>query len=191
MKTLILASASPRRRELLALTGSPFIVDPSEYPEDLSLQLEPPALARHLSREKAKAVAGKYRHGVIIAADTIVVAGRSVLGKPRSKSEAKEMLRALSGKAHTVITGYTVLDTGTGGYVSKAVATKVWFKRLTDEEINAYVKTGEPLDNAGAYAIQGRGSLIVKKIEGDYFNVIGLPLSALAESLKKFGIRIL
>ena len=101
------------------------------------------------------------------------------------------MLTLLHGKAHTVITGYTVLDTRTGKRISRAIETRVWLRHLTAAEINAYVRTGEPLDKAGAYAIQGRGSLLVRKIEGDYFNVIGLPLTSLAETLKLFGIRIL
>jgi septum formation protein len=101
------------------------------------------------------------------------------------------MLKALSGKTHTVITGYTILDTDSGKETTKSIESKVFFKRLTDDEINAYIKSGEPLDKAGAYGVQGLGALIVKKIEGDFFNVMGLPLSALAESLKKFGIRVL
>jgi septum formation protein len=101
------------------------------------------------------------------------------------------MLTLLSGKVHTVITGYAVLDAQTGKRLSRAVETRVWFRRLTAAEIKAYVRTGEPLDKAGAYAIQGRGSLIVRKIEGDYFNVIGLPLASLADTLKNFGITLL
>ncbi len=101
------------------------------------------------------------------------------------------MLRLLNGRSHSVVTGFTIIDTVTGKSVSKSVETKVWFKKLKKEEIASYVSTGEPLDKAGAYAIQGLGSLIVEKIDGDYFNVIGLPLSSLAEALKKFGIHIL
>lgn len=190
-KTIILASASPRRRELLALTGLKFRVDVSDYEEDLGLNLKPHSLARRLSREKARAVAHKYRNAVIIAADTFIVIGKKLLGKPHTEKEALRMLAALNGRSHAVITGYTVLDTATGKTVSGSVRTKVRFRKMTAAELRSYVKTGEPLDKAGAYAIQGLGSLLVKKIEGDYFNVIGLPLADLAETLKEFGISVL
>ncbi len=190
-RTIILASASPRRRELLAITGLKFTVDASDFAEDLGLGFAPPALARHLSREKARAVACKYRDALIIAADTFIVFRDRLLGKPHTEKEALEMLVALNGKSHTVITGYTVLDTASGRIFSHSVSTRVFFRKKTIAELSAYVKTGEPLDKAGAYAIQGLGSLLVRRIEGDYFNVIGLPLSSLAESLKKFGLDVL
>jgi septum formation protein len=120
-----------------------------------------------------------------------VVLKNRIFGKPRNRKEAKEMLKTLNGKAHTVITGYTILDADTGKKTTKSVESKVYFKRLTDGEISTYIKSGEPLDKAGAYGVQGLGALIVKRIEGDFFNVMGLPLNALAESLKKFGIRVL
>lgn len=190
-RSIILASASPRRRELLKLVGLPFAVDPSDYEEDMTLGRPPLSLARHLSYQKAKAVAPKYDDALIIAADTFIVFKGRLLGKPHTPAEARKMLALLSGKSHAVITGFTLLDTKTKRRLSRAVETKVWFKKLTAEEIDAYVRTKEPLDKAGAYAIQGLGSLIVRKIEGDYFNVIGLPLNALAEGLKKFGVSLL
>ena len=131
------------------------------------------------------------REAIIIAADTIGVIRGKIIGKPHTPDEAGRMLRSLSGKSHRVITGFTIVDTGTGKTLSESVETRVWVGKLTPEEIDAYVKTGEPLDKAGAYAIQGLGAVIVEKIEGDYFNVIGLPLNALTESLKEFGIAIL
>ena len=188
---IVLASASPRRKELLALAGLKFTVDAGDYEEDLGLNLKPRDLAKFLSREKARAVSYKYGNALIIAADTFIVFRNELMGKPHTAREAARMLTLLSGKSHAVITGYTVLDTKSGKTVSRSVETKVWFKRLSPAEIRAYVKTGEPLDKAGAYAIQGRGSLIVRKIEGDYCNVIGLPLAALAETLRRFGVRIL
>lgn len=188
---IVLASASPRRKELLTLAGLKFIVDAGNYEEDLALGLKPHDLAKFLSREKARAVSHKYRNAIIIAADTFIVFRNELLGKPHTDREAVRMLTLLSGKSHAVITGYTVLDTKSGRTLSRSVETKVWFKRLSPAEIRAYVKTHEPLDKAGAYAIQGRGSLIVKKIEGDYCNVIGLPLAALAETLRRFGVRLL
>jgi septum formation protein len=190
-KTIVLASASPRRKELLLLTGLRFTVDVSDYEEDLGLNLSPHDLARHLSLEKARAVSHKYHNAIIIAADTFIVFGKKLLGKPHTEREAVRMLAMLNGRAHAVITGYTVLDTETGKKISRSVETKVWFRKMAVGELRAYARTGEPLDKAGAYAIQGRGSLIVKRIEGDYFNVIGLPLASLAETLKKFGVSVL
>jgi septum formation protein len=190
-RLIILASASPRRKDLLALAGLNFRTDASDYEEDLGLRLPPRDLARHLSREKARAVSKKYHDALVIAADTFIVFGNRLLGKPRTDKEAARMLAMLSGKPHAVITGYTVLDTKTEKSISRSVETKVWFRKLSPAGIRAYVKTKEPLDKAGAYAIQGLGSLMVKKIEGDYFNVIGLPLASLADTLKKFGISVL
>ncbi|MBI5848056.1 MAG: septum formation inhibitor Maf [Nitrospirae bacterium] len=190
-RTIILASASPRRKELLSLIGLKFRVDVSDYEEDLGLKLKPHELAQYLSFEKARAVADKHRDAVIIAADTFIVFRGKLLGKPHTHKEAMRMLTLLNGKSHSVITGYTVFDTNTGKKSSRSIETKVWFRKMADAELRAYVRTEEPLDKAGAYAIQGIGSLIVKKIEGDYFNVIGLPVSSLAATLKKFGINVL
>lgn len=191
MKKIILASASPRRKEILAKTGLRFSVDASNYEEDMGLPMAPHALARFLSAEKARAIARKHRNALVVAADTFIVFKGKLLGKPHTGDEALKMLRMLGGTAHSVITGFTILDTGSGRKVSDSVETKVYFKRMTLKEIEAYVRSGEPLDKAGAYAIQGLGAVIVKKIEGDYFNVMGLPLNALVESLKKFGVHVL
>ncbi len=190
-RTIILASASPRRKELLTLMGLKFRVNVSDYEEDLGIKLKPHELAKYLSLEKARAVAGKYKDALIIAADTFIVFKGKLLGKPHTEKEAMRMLTLLNGKSHSVITGYTVLDTNTGKKSSCSVETTVWFRNMAASELRAYVKTGEPLDKAGAYAIQGIGSLIVKKIEGDYFNVIGLPVASLAVTLKKFGISVM
>jgi septum formation protein len=190
-KEIILASASPRRKELLELIGLQFKVDPGDYKEDMNLKLSPHELARALSLEKAKSVAGQYDNAIIIAADTFVIMRGQILGKPHTEEEAKKMLVLLDGATHSVITGFTILDTDTGKKISRSVETKVTFKKLTEKEIDAYVKTKEPLDKAGAYAIQGLGSILVKRIEGDYFNVIGLPLCPLVECLAEFGVRIL
>jgi septum formation protein len=191
MKTIILASASPRRKELLQRIGLKFKVDPSNYEENISSELEPHELAKSLSLEKAKLVAEKHMNALVIAADTFIVFEGKILGKPRTETEAKEMLETISGRQHSVITGFTIIDTENNKALSKAVETKVYIRKLSSNEIDAYVESKEPLDKAGAYAIQGLGSVIVEKIEGDYFNVIGLPLSALAETLKEFGVHIL
>lgn len=191
MKKIILASASPRRKEILALTGLRFRVEPSDYEETLDHAIKPHSLAKRLSLEKARAVAGKYGDAIIIAADTFIAFRGKLLGKPHTSKEARKMLTMLNGKSHSVITGYTILDTGTGKKIIRSVETKVWFKKMSSQELDAYVATREPIGKAGAYAIQGRGAVIVKKIEGDYLNVVGLPLFDLAESLKKFGINLL
>jgi len=191
MKTIILASASPRRKELLEKIGLKFKVEPSNHVEDMHSGLKPHALARSISLEKALAVAGKHKNAIVIAADTFIVFRGKIMGKPGTEDAAKNMLMTINGKSHSVITGFTILDTDENKILSRSVETKIHIKRLTLEEIDAYIKSKEPLDKAGAYAIQGLGSVIVKKIEGDYFNVMGLPLNALAESLKEFGIHIL
>ncbi len=190
-KRLILASASPRRKEILKTAGLEFKVDSSSFKENMDLAFEPHKLARFLSYEKARSVAGRHKKALVIAADTFIVFKGELLGKPHTGEEARRMLKTLNGKTHSVITGFTILDTDSNKKISRSVETKVSFKRLTMEEIDSYIKSKEPLDKAGAYAIQGLGAVIVKRIEGDYFNVMGLPLSSLIEALKKFGVYVL
>jgi septum formation protein len=190
-RTIILASASPRRKELLEKIGLVFKVDPSESDESLRPDLKPHEIANAISREKALKVAARYPDAIIIAADTFGVLRGKLIRKPSTNKEAKTILSALSGKSHRVITGYTIIDTSTGKTVTNSVETRVYFKKLTASEVDNYIKSGEPLDKAGAYGIQGLGSIIVKQIKGDYYNVMGLPVSALAESLKRFDIRVL
>jgi len=191
MKRIILASASPRRKELLEKIGLKFEVEPSDSAEDMCSGLSPDELARAISLGKARAVASRHRNTIVIAADTFIVFRGKIMGKPGTEAEARRMLMRLRGKPHSVITGFTILDVDSDKVLTKEVETVVHIKNLTQEEIDAYVKSGEPLDKAGAYAIQGLGSVIVERIEGDYFNVIGLPLSALAEGLEEFGIHVL
>ncbi|MFA5078922.1 MAG: Maf family protein [Dehalococcoidia bacterium] len=187
-KRIVLASSSPRRRELLRNMGLTFSVDKSEICEARTAGLSPAALARAVSLNKAKAAAARHAGSIIIAADTIGVLDGRILGKPLDASHARKMLAEMSGRCHRVITGFTVIDSATGRTVSRTVETKVYFKKLSRTEISRYVKTGEPLDKAGAYAIQGLGALLVERIEGDYNNVIGLPLCALAPVLKAFAV---
>ncbi|MBE0426715.1 MAG: septum formation protein Maf [Nitrospirae bacterium] len=125
-----------------------------------------------------------------ISADTFIVFKNRLLGKPHTDKEAEKMLNMLNGKAHSVITDFTIMDTASKKILSRSVETKVYFKKLGRKEINAYVRSKEPLDKAGAYAIQGLGSVFIERIDGDFLNVVGLPLLALAESLKKFGITV-
>jgi septum formation protein len=191
MKIIILASASPRRKELLEKIGLKFEVDASGCDEEINAGLDPQEIVRQLSIKKAKSVAARHKNAIVIAADTIGVMGDKILGKPHTEDEACKMLHEISGKSHLVITGFSILDTATNKIVTGIANTRVYIKKLTGQEIDAYVKTGEPLDKAGAYAIQGMGAVIVEKIEGDYYNVMGLPLHALTEALKEFGIKII
>lgn len=188
---IVLASASVRRRELLEKIGLRFSVDSSEYPEDVRFELKPSERAKQVSAEKARAVAASHGNALIIAADTFIVSRGRVLGKPRSQEEAKRMLKALSGHSHVAITGFTILDATNSKTLSRAVQTRVYMRKLGESEIDSYVSSGEPLDKAGAYAIQGLGSVLIDKIEGDYYNVVGLPLSALVQALKSFGVYVL
>ena len=190
LRKIILASSSPRRKQLLEQLGLAFSVDPSDCPEDLSQKLEPHALARKLALQKALSVASRHAAAVVIAADTFGVLDGRILGKPRDAAGARDMLAALSGRCHSVISGIAVADARNGKNVTASVETQVYFRRLTPAEIDAYVATGEPLDKAGAYAIQGLGAALVERIEGDYFNVVGLPLCALCDLLKDFDIKI-
>jgi septum formation protein len=191
MRRIILASGSPRRRELLEKLGLKFEVDPAEYVETMKSGMKPEEIARYLSLQKAQAVAKKYPDAIIIAADTFGLISGEIIGKPHNEAEARNILRKLSGRTHRVITGFTIIDTTAGKAVSRSVETAVHFRALTEEEIDAYVDTGETLDKAGAYGIQGLGAVLVDRIEGDFYNVIGLPLSALVKALKDFGIDVL
>jgi septum formation protein len=190
-REIVLASSSPRRKELLEKIGLKFSIAASEFGEDLEQGLPVEELVKVISLGKAREAAKKQRGSIVIAADTVGVIGREILGKPKDAEEARKMLTRLQGKSHRVITGYTVLDSRTNKAICNSVETRVYLKKLNTEEIESYVASGEPLDKAGAYAIQGLGAMIVEKIEGDYYNVMGLPLSSLVESLKDFGIDIL
>lgn len=186
-RRIILASTSPRRKELLEKTGLSFETAGSDYEEDMTLKLPPAELAKHLSRGKAEAAAKQYPDAIVIAADTFIAYDNNVLGKPHTPEKAKETLCMLAGKPHSVITGFTIVDTKSGESTSEAVETKVYFRDLTDDEIDKYIATGEPLERAGAYAIQGIGKDLVDRIEGDYDNVVGLPTTAVLEALKRFA----
>ncbi len=191
VKEIVLASASPRRKALLGQIGLIFTVDTNTEEDNGLPETEPHRLARAISLRKAESAAYRYPDAVIIAADTFGVIDGRIIGKPHSEAEARQMLASLSGRPHTVITGFTVLDSLTKKTVSRSVETTVFMKSLTREEIDAYVATGEPLDKAGAYAIQGMGAMFVERIDGDYYNVMGLPLCSLTEMLKEFGITAL
>lgn len=182
---MILASASPRRKELLALAGFDFQIETAAVEETYDPTLPPEQIVMHLAAVKSAPVAARHPDETVIGADTVVVLDEAILGKPHSTDEAKAMLRRLSGRVHQVYTG-VCLRRGEK-VVRFAACTLVHFKVLTEEEIAAYVATGEPMDKAGAYGVQGRGCVLVEGIEGDYFNVVGLPVSRLYDEIKKLG----
>ena len=190
-KKLILASASPRRIELLKKFNCKFRVLPSRVKEKINPSLSPTENAKRLSCLKALDVASQTSNSIVIAADTIVVLKRKILEKPKNKKEAREMLKRLSGKEQQAITGLTIIDAKTKKILQDIVITKVKFRKLNKNLIEKYVASGEPLDKAGAYGIQGKGALLVESIKGDYFNVVGLPLNILNQLLEKFGASLI
>ncbi|TXC90096.1 septum formation inhibitor Maf [Metabacillus litoralis] len=182
---LILASASPRRKELLELLQLPFEVIPSLVEEVMDEELQPAEMVQSLAQQKAKGVAKEHQHAFVIGSDTIVVSDNKMLGKPKSHDEAKKMLRNLSGKTHEVFTGVSIIN---GEKIHTFhEKTAVTFYHLTESEIEDYVLSGEPMDKAGAYGIQGLGALLVKEISGDYFSVVGLPIARTSRELKEMG----
>ena len=185
---LILASQSPRRRELLSLFGIPFAVRVADIDETMDPSLPAAEAVAQISHKKALAVA-RDAEDVLIAADTIVVVGGKILGKPHSKEEAVQMLRLLSGRDHQVMTGVTVLR-GEQVEVFTEI-TDLHFRELTDREILRYVESGEPMDKAGAYGIQGGAALFCEKMTGDYYNVMGLPVCRLGQVLRQLAPQIM
>jgi septum formation protein len=185
MKSLILASQSPRRRELLEQVGLRFTVHPSTIEEQVEEEMTPEALVQELARQKAADVYSHYPEDIVLGADTLVAVDGEVLGKPRSEEEAAEMLHKLSGKTHQVHTG-TAIISGQGETVF-AETVHVTFYPLTESEIDTYIQSKEPEDKAGAYGIQGLGAVLVERIEGDYFSIVGLPVARVVRVLKKHG----
>ncbi len=184
---VILASQSPRRRELLSLIGVTHAVMPADLNEDVRPGEPAEAYTERLAREKALVIAGREPAAVVIAADTTVVVDGDILGKPVDAADARAMIRRLSGREHVVMTGIAVAR---GTRVESAVeAVRVTFRALSDTEIAEYVATGEPMDKAGAYGIQGYGATIVERVEGDYFSVMGLGLRRLVELLARHGVQ--
>lgn len=189
---IVLASASPRRREILErVLGRRVQVVVPKVVEEVNEKLSPIEKAKKLALKKAEYVANKVKSGVIVAGDTIVVVEGEVLGKPKDEIEAIKMLTKLSGKEHTVITGIAVINADTGEKLVDAVETRVYMRKMTRKEIEMYVKSREPFGKAGGYAIQGLGALLIDKIDGCFFNVVGLPISKLYEMLKQVGVNLL
>lgn len=196
MTEFVLASASPRRKELLEKMGLQFSIVVSEADEStVSRDIPVNLYVQELALLKASATAKmllRNKKALIIAADTIVTLDGEILGKPDGEDDAKKMLSSLSGRTHEVYTGYCIMRISDGKTVCNSVKTEVKFKTLTEQKIRSYIESGEPMDKAGAYGIQGLGSMLIEKINGDYFNVVGLPVSALADTLEKeFDIEIM
>lgn len=185
---LILASQSPRRRYLLQKAGIVFEVIPSRVDESAVPVGDPGAYVQTLARAKALDVGSTHPEAWVLGADTIVVIDGAILGKPGSKREAREMLRQLSGRTHQVYTGYALCRRSPARMITDALKTDVLFKALTEREIEWYIRTGEPFDKAGAYAIQGLGTFLVRSIHGSYTNVVGLPVCEVIETLMAEGV---
>jgi septum formation protein len=189
---IVLASSSPRRKELLKNLNINFKVIPSDIEEDMIPNEKPEIMAMRLAFTKALDIANKNQNSTVIGADTIVVLNDNVLGKPKDENDAFNMLKNLSNTYHQVITGISVINLSEEKKIVDYVVSDVKFKKIDDEKIKRYIDTKEPLDKAGAYGIQGYGSLLVEEIKGDYFNIVGLPISKLDEILLKyFHIQIL
>lgn len=186
MKEIILASASPRRLEVLRQCGIEPRVIKSNTKERIQFYEKPEQISMSLSFKKALDVSKRVNTGLVLGADTIVVIGDTILGKPDSKLHARQMLKTLSGKSHKVITGFAIIDLENGIKLVDYETSEVLFNRLTIREIDSYINTGEYLDKAGSYAIQGKGAILVSKINGCYFNIVGLPISKINQCLNLY-----
>ena len=187
---LILASKSPRRRYLLEKAGVEFTVIPSEVDENSAILSAPESYVKSLAEAKARDISNRYPENWIIGADTVVFVNNTILGKPASPDEARAMLSSLNAKTHQVHTGYCICHKATDHFISECVTTDVSFKKLSAKEIDWYINSGEPFDKAGAYAIQGIGTFLVKRINGSYTNVVGLPVCEVLEYLISQGVVI-
>ena len=187
--SLVLASGSPRRRELLSMYTADFSPDPAVGPELPPAGASPEEVVKALSAAKAAEVAARHPGDVVIGADTVVELDGAILGKPSSRADACRMLRALSGREHRVYTGVTVARDDE--VLTEVEMTRVFFRPLTEREIEAYADSGEPMDKAGAYGYQGLAGIFVERIEGDFFNVVGLPLCRLSRMLHAMGVTLL
>lgn len=187
-KKIVLASASPRRKELLENIGLDFQVIPADIEENVDKISD----IEEVALDKVMAVAKKISFpAIIIGSDTVVTVNNKILGKPQSRSDAFNMLKLLSNKTHYVVSAIAIYDTETERTLKTSVKSEVTFRKLSDEEIQSYINTDEPMDKAGAYAIQGKASVFIKEMKGCYSNIVGISLYKLAEMLKKFGIKVL
>lgn len=191
MKPLILASASPRRKEIMANLGLKFRIQPADIIESILDEYSPEEAVLNIACQKAQEIAKIETKGIIIAADTIVVLDGQILGKPADKDEAFEILAKLSNKCHEVMTAIYLIDAENGQNFSHVEISKVFFREIREKEIEKYILSGEPMDKAGAYGIQGLASFFIQRIEGCYFNIVGLPVFALYNLLEKMNINLL
>jgi septum formation protein len=190
MRGIVLASRSSAREHLLRQTGIRFKVTPSTIPED-GIGPASEEQIKNLALTKARDVASRIKNSIVIGADTVIIHRRKMIGKPRNSTEARKILKRLNGSVHCVVTGIAVVDATTGKEATACVKTSVEMKRMSEHEIEAYVATGEPLGKAGAYGVQGKGAIFIKRINGCYYNVVGLPLPKLADMLRKFQISLI
>ncbi|MEA2097584.1 MAG: Maf family protein [Patescibacteria group bacterium] len=190
-RKIILASKSKPRKTILATTGLKFEVQKSRYKEDMSEKIPAHKLVQKLALGKAQNVAKKHKNAIIIGADSFVVLDKEFLGKPHTAQKAKKMLKKLSGKKHQLITGIAIIDTKKNKIITDYNITEVYFKKLSEKEIDLYIKTKEPFKKAGGYAVQGIGSVLIEKINGNHTNVIGLPTNKIYKHLLKLGVNIL
>lgn len=189
MKTLVLASASPRRQELIQTFGIPVRIIVSDVDESTPSDWHPQQVVEQLAMRKAQAVLGDIRdHEIVVGSDTIVVLNDVILGKPKDEAEAIRMISALQGTTHFVYSGIACIDKASGRAIVDYRRTAITMAPLSDEQVRRYVATGEPMDKAGAYGIQGKASAFITDMQGDYFSVVGLPISALANLLQQLGV---
>lgn len=190
MQKIILASASNERKRLLDQIRLPFEVVVSNYPEKLNQHLDPKQTVKQLAYGKAETVADQWPDALVIGADTVIFCDNRVVGKPKDHLDAQEILSFLRGKRHTVYTGLALVCKALGKKIIQVVKTAIWMRQYTDQEIEAYIATGEPLGKAGAYAILENGNKLIEKIDGDIYNVAGLPVGVLIKTLSTFGITL-
>jgi septum formation protein len=191
MKPLILASGSAGRKQLLLDIGAQFSVVVSQYEEDMTLDMPPADLALYLSQGKARDVAGREKGAIILGADSFAVCDDKLLGKPHTIERATEMLTMLSGRKHSFVTGFTIIDSDSMHEYSASQTTDVYFRNLSADDIAQYLAREDVMGNAGAYRVQGLGGLLVDKIDGSFSNIVGLPLASVAAAIRDFGINLL
>ncbi|MEA1936492.1 MAG: nucleoside triphosphate pyrophosphatase [Patescibacteria group bacterium] len=191
MRKIILASKSKQREKLLKIIGLDFEIEKSDYLEDMTEKIPAYKLARKLAFGKAQDIAQKHKDAIVIGADTFLILGKELLGKPHTPQKAKKMLRKISGKKHKIITGVAIIDTKKNKVFTDCEITEIWFKKLSEKEIEKYIRTSEPLDKAGSYTIQGIGAIFVKKINGNFDSAVGLPIGKIYKYLLKLGVDVL
>lgn len=190
-RKIVLASRSFRRKELFEQVGIKFDIRESNFEEDMTLNKKPVALAKFLALKKTESVAKHYEDAIVIGADTFVVFGKELIGKPKDKKDAERILKKLSGNWHRIITGFAIIDTKKKIVENDFGEANVKFRKLGIKEIRNYIATGEPMDKAGAYGLQNKAAIFAEKISGDFYSIVGLPMCKICEHLQKMGVEIL